>query len=82
MKTDLTDYSVLNYKPAYKIHLKYKDGGISIIEQIVCSHARYVINLFIKYDIHLLPRSNANTWYELMFNVFKIRQTTLFNKNE
>lgn len=43
LKTDLTDYSVLNYKPAYKIHLKYKDGGISIIEQIVCSHARYFI---------------------------------------
>lgn len=39
----LTKYEVHKYIPSKEVSLTYGDGGIAIIEQIVCSHARYFI---------------------------------------
>ncbi|RZF37542.1 hypothetical protein LSTR_LSTR008580 [Laodelphax striatellus] len=43
LRNRLMDFSVLRYKPSKEVKLLHKDGGIAIIDQIICSHARYFI---------------------------------------
>lgn len=40
LKNYLKDYKVLRYRPSKESLRKFKDGGVSIIDQIICSHAR------------------------------------------
>jgi hypothetical protein len=35
-------YDVFRFTPSPDVHRKYKDGGVAIIDQIICSHARFV----------------------------------------
>ncbi|PSN31421.1 GDP-fucose protein O-fucosyltransferase 2 [Blattella germanica] len=39
----LPEYQILRYRPSEIVRQSYKDGGIAIIDQIICSHARYFI---------------------------------------
>lgn len=43
LKSYLPQYTVLNYVPSDYVKNKFKDGGIAIIDQIICSYARYFI---------------------------------------
>lgn len=43
LSSRLSKYKVLRYEPTEEVKMKYKDGGIAIIDQIICSHARYFI---------------------------------------
>ncbi len=43
LKGDLSAYKVVQYLAPYNILDKYKDGGVAIIDQWICAHARYVI---------------------------------------
>lgn len=43
LTTLLSKYKILRYIPSQEVKTKYMDGGIAIIEQIICSHARYFI---------------------------------------
>lgn len=44
LKGYLKEYEVLRYKPpSDEIHKTYKDGGLAIIDQWICAHARYFI---------------------------------------
>ncbi|EZA49132.1 hypothetical protein DMN91_005200 [Ooceraea biroi] len=43
LKSYLPQYKVLKYVPSKYVINKFKDGGIAIIDQIICSHARYFI---------------------------------------
>lgn len=40
LKSYLADKKVIIYKPSSELKKKYKDGGVAIIEQIICSHAK------------------------------------------
>ena len=40
----LSNYTVLRYIPTKHVKNTFKDGGIAIIDQILCSYGRY--NLF------------------------------------
>ena len=40
LKNLLDKYKILYYNPSSEIIQTYKDGGVAIIEQIICSHAR------------------------------------------
>ena len=41
LQQHLQEYQVLWYEPPAVVKQTYKDGGVAIIEQIICSHARY-----------------------------------------
>ena len=41
LQQHLQEYQVLRYEPPVAVKQTYKDGGVAIIEQIICSHARY-----------------------------------------
>ena len=41
LKELLHPYNVFRYEPSRESLVKFKDGGVAIIEQIICSHARY-----------------------------------------
>jgi peptide-O-fucosyltransferase len=43
LQQHLQEYQVLQYKPPQIVKQTYKDGGVAIIEQIICSHARYCV---------------------------------------
>lgn len=43
LKAELSKYEVYKYNPSEEIMEKHKDGGVAIIEQIICSHAYYFI---------------------------------------
>ena len=46
LKSYLKSYQVLRFTPT-KVELElYKDGGIAIIDQIICSHAQYFIGSY------------------------------------
>ncbi|XP_065226652.1 GDP-fucose protein O-fucosyltransferase 2 [Planococcus citri] len=42
----LPSFRVVTFHPSYTIKQTYKDGGIAIIEQIICSYARYFIGTY------------------------------------
>lgn len=39
-------YTLVTYIPEESVIKKYKDGGVAIIEQIICSYARYFIGTY------------------------------------
>ncbi|CAK9833567.1 GDP-fucose protein O-fucosyltransferase 2 [Anthophora retusa] len=41
LKGHLSGYIVLRFVPSDYVLNKFKDGGVAIIDQIICSHARY-----------------------------------------
>jgi len=41
LKDYLAKFSVHQYKPTLDVIQKYKDGGVAIIDQWICAHARY-----------------------------------------
>ncbi|XP_012533688.3 GDP-fucose protein O-fucosyltransferase 2 [Monomorium pharaonis] len=43
LKSYLPQYKVLKYMPSKYVMNKFKDGGVAIIDQIICSYARYFI---------------------------------------
>ncbi|XP_064644604.1 GDP-fucose protein O-fucosyltransferase 2-like isoform X2 [Lineus longissimus] len=43
LKKDLKDYEVFRYQPTESELQQYKDGGVAIIDQWICAHARYSI---------------------------------------
>ncbi|XP_043280500.1 GDP-fucose protein O-fucosyltransferase 2 isoform X2 [Venturia canescens] len=43
LKNLLHDYEVYRYVPTEIEKKKFKDGGVAIIDQIICSHARYFV---------------------------------------
>lgn len=36
-------YIVVGFSPSFDVRKRYKDGGVAIIDQIICSHAAYFI---------------------------------------
>lgn len=42
----LDGYTVLQFVPPTSIQAKYKDGGVAIIDQIICSYARHFIGTY------------------------------------
>ncbi|XP_014471925.1 PREDICTED: GDP-fucose protein O-fucosyltransferase 2 isoform X2 [Dinoponera quadriceps] len=43
LKSYLARYKVLRYVPSLSELKQFKDGGVAIVDQIICSHARYFI---------------------------------------
>lgn len=43
LRRKLFPFKTIRYEPSQAVLQKYKDGGVAIIEQIICSHARYFI---------------------------------------
>ena len=43
LKKLLPDYKVYNYVPPKGILENFKDGGVAIIDQWICAHARFVV---------------------------------------
>nr|XP_023014074.1 GDP-fucose protein O-fucosyltransferase 2 isoform X1 [Leptinotarsa decemlineata] len=43
LSNSLSEYKVVKYSPPYDVVKKYGDGGVAIIDQIICSYARYFI---------------------------------------
>jgi peptide-O-fucosyltransferase len=37
------NYKTIKYVPSNGVKIKYKDGGVAIIEQIICSYARHFV---------------------------------------
>ncbi len=46
LKKLLQDYKVYNYVPPKGILENFKDGGVAIIDQWICAHARSVVKPF------------------------------------
>jgi len=46
IKSFLHDIKVLRYKPPSEVLKRYKDGGVAILDQIICSHAKYFIGSY------------------------------------
>lgn len=46
LQKHLSEYRVLRYKPSEIVRQTYKDGGVAIIDQIICSHARYFLGTY------------------------------------
>lgn len=46
LKTYLKGFNVFRYEPNESELIKYKDGGVAIIDQIICSHAFYFIGTY------------------------------------
>lgn len=41
LKTYLSKYKVLRFEPSPTLKYEIKDGGVAIVDQIICSHAKY-----------------------------------------
>ncbi|XP_063984607.1 GDP-fucose protein O-fucosyltransferase 2 isoform X2 [Diachasmimorpha longicaudata] len=46
LKLQLGNYKVVRYIPPYDVRKNFKDGGVAIVDQIICSHARYFIGTY------------------------------------
>lgn len=46
MKAMLRGVSLYKFKPPWEYHVQLADGGLAIIDQIICSHARWFIGTF------------------------------------
>lgn len=42
----LLNYTIIRYISDEEVTEKYGDGGVAIVEQIICSHARYFIGTY------------------------------------
>jgi len=40
LRKHLSEFSVYRYEPALNVISKYKDGGVAIVDQWICAHAR------------------------------------------
>jgi len=40
LRKHLAKFSVHQYEPALNVVSKYKDGGVAIVDQWICAHAR------------------------------------------
>lgn len=40
------NYRVVKYEPTHEDLIKYKEGGVAIIDQIICAHAQYFIGTY------------------------------------
>jgi peptide-O-fucosyltransferase len=40
LQNHLEGFDVYRFTPTKEVHQRYKDGGVAIIDQIICSHAR------------------------------------------
>ena len=40
LRKHLAEYSIHQYEPTLNIISKYKDGGVAIVDQWICAHAR------------------------------------------
>jgi len=40
LRTHLSEFSVHQYEPTLNVISKYKDGGVAIVDQWICTHAR------------------------------------------
>lgn len=43
LKSHLPQYKVMRFVPSNYVMRKFKDGGVAIIDQIICSYARYFV---------------------------------------
>ncbi len=43
IKSYLKEFKIVTYQPTSQDLERFKDGGVAIIDQIICSHARYFI---------------------------------------
>ncbi|XP_026281016.1 GDP-fucose protein O-fucosyltransferase 2 [Frankliniella occidentalis] len=43
LKTHLSKFKVLRFEPSPTLKFEIKDGGVAIVDQIICSHAKYFI---------------------------------------
>ncbi|KAK3912786.1 GDP-fucose protein O-fucosyltransferase 2 [Frankliniella fusca] len=43
LKTHLSKFKVLRFEPSPTLKYEIKDGGVAIVDQIICSHAKYFI---------------------------------------
>lgn len=43
LKSHLSKYKVLRFEPSATLKYKIKDGGVAIVDQIICSHAKFFI---------------------------------------
>ncbi|KZC11772.1 GDP-fucose protein O-fucosyltransferase 2 [Dufourea novaeangliae] len=46
LKDYLFEYTVLRFIPSNSVLNKFKDGGVAIIDQIICSYARYFLGTY------------------------------------
>jgi len=42
LRKQLAEFSVHQYEPSLDVVKKYKDGGVAIVDQWICAHARFV----------------------------------------
>ena len=86
LKSDLKDYGFVFYKPNDLGELyNFKDGGVAIIDQLICAHARYFIGTYestfsfrIQEEREILGFDPASTFNVLCFeneNVNKCEST-------
>jgi len=54
LKEYLAEFSVHQYQPTLDVVEKYKDGGIAIIDQWICAHARYEISITSVFSLMLV----------------------------
>ena len=40
LKENLAEFSVRQFEPTLDVVKKYKDGGVAIVDQWICAHAR------------------------------------------
>ena len=43
LKTHLSKFKVIRFEPSASIKYEIKDGGIAIVDQIICSHAKFFV---------------------------------------
>nr|CAD7412995.1 unnamed protein product [Timema poppensis] len=46
LQSYLPKYQLFRYTPSKSVKEMYKDGGVAIIDQIICSHARYFVGTY------------------------------------
>lgn len=46
IKTMLRGVNLYKFKPPWEYHVQLADGGLAVIDQIICSHARWFIGTF------------------------------------
>jgi len=46
LQDSMQELKVIQFRPAEDIHRKYKDGGVAILDQIICSKAKYFIGSY------------------------------------
>ena len=78
LKKELTEISIHRFEPPAYVKKKYKDGGVAIIDQIICAHAKFFIGTHestftfrIQEDREILGLSSESTFNEICKEVNK-----------